>query len=174
MSFTNYLIQEAIQYNIENEIPLTKCIYRRESENFYEYFKHLKENKDGYSFEGFDLELVESDIGEFGEFDNEKVPLDLPFVNEEVELNSPKRNQGEGKKYYVYVKNDKGNVIKINFGDKKGGLTAKINDEEARKAFAARHKCGEKKDKTKAGYWSCRLPYYAEELGLSGGGKYWW
>ena len=46
-------------------------------------------------------------------------------------------------------------------------MKAKINDPEARKSFAARHKCDQKKDKTKAGYWACRLPRYAKALGLS-------
>lgn len=92
----------------------------------------------------------------------------------DVELNKPKRNGGPGKKYYVYTKNAKGNVIKINFGDEKGGLTAKISDPAARKSFVARHNCDQKNDKTKAGYWSCRLPYYADALGLSGGGSFFW
>jgi len=89
----------------------------------------------------------------------------------EVELNSPKR--GGNKKFYVYVKNDKGNVIKVEFGDT-SGLKAKIDDPEARKNFAARHQCDTKKDKTKPGYWACRLPYYAKQLGLSGGGNFFW
>ena len=50
----------------------------------------------------------------------------------------------------------------------------KLNDPEARKSFAARHKCDTKKDKTKPGYWACRMPYYAKQLGLSGGGNYFW
>ena len=174
MSFTEYLITDAIQYNIDNDLPLTECVFRRESDTFYQYFNYLKTA--AIHFEGLDKDLVESDIGSFGIFESVEVPLDLPFITEEkdVELNSPKRNQDSGKKYYVYVKNDKGNVIKINFGDKKGGLTAKINNDEARKSFVARHKCSEKKDKTTAGYWSCRLPYYSKQLGLSGGGEFWW
>ena len=91
--------------------------------------------------------------------------------DKDVELNSPKR--GGKAKYYVYVKNDKGNVIKIQFGDTTG-LTAKINDRAAAKSFAARHQCDTKNDKTKAGYWACRLPYYAKQLGLKGGGSYFW
>ena len=72
------------------------------------------------------------------------------------------------------TKNDKGNVVVVNFGDAKGGLTAKINNKEARKAFSDRLNCPAKKDKTKAGYWSCRLPRYASLLGLkSSFGGYW-
>ena len=95
------------------------------------------------------------------------------YQGREVKLNKPQRSDGP-KKYKVYTKNDKGNVVVVNFGDAKGGLTAKINNKEARKAFSDRHNCPAKKDKTKAGYWSCRLPRYASLLGLkSTFGGYW-
>ena len=69
---------------------------------------------------------------------------------------------------------DTGNIKKIEFGDEKGGLTAKINDRDAAKNFASRHNCDTKTDKMSAGYWACRLPKYAEGLGLKGGGSYFW
>ena len=95
------------------------------------------------------------------------------YKGKEVKLNKPMRSSGP-KKYKVYTRNDKGNVVVVNFGDTKGGLRAKINDREARKAFSDRHNCPAKKDKTKAGYWSCRLPRYASLLGLkSSFGGYW-
>lgn len=79
-------------------------------------------------------------------------------------LNKPKR--GGSKKFYVYVRDPKTKKIKkVSFGDTTG-LNAKINNPKARKAFAARHDCKNKKDKTKASYWSCRLPRYASLLGL--------
>ena len=78
-------------------------------------------------------------------------------------LNKPKR--GGSKAYYVYVRDPKTKKIKkVSFGS--GGLRAKIKNKEARNAFAARHNCKNKKDRTKAGYWSCNLPRYAEQLGL--------
>ena len=78
-------------------------------------------------------------------------------------LNKPKR--GGSKAYYVYVRDPKTKKIKkVSFGS--GGLRAKIRNPKARKAFAARHNCKNKKDRTKAGYWSCNLPRYAEALGL--------
>ena len=122
---------------------------------------------------GNDTQILEGDLGKFAMFDGEEIPLDFPLVEEDdkVELNKPKR--GGSKKYYVYVKNDKGNVIKVEFGDTTG-LTSKINDPEARKSFVARHKCEQKKDKTKPGYWACRLPRYAKALGLKGGGNFFW
>ena len=78
-------------------------------------------------------------------------------------LNKPKR--GGSKAYYVYVRDPKTKKIKkVSFGS--GGLRAKIRNSKARKAFAARHNCKNKKDRTKAGYWSCNLPRYAPALGL--------
>ena len=77
-------------------------------------------------------------------------------------IGKPKR--GGSKKFYVYVR-DKGKIKKVSFGDT-SGLSAKINNPEARRAFAARHDCKNKKDRTKASYWSCRLPRYAKLLGL--------
>jgi hypothetical protein len=112
----------------------------------------------------------------FGLFEGVTVPLEQPMIEaEEQELDSPKRNSGDGKKYVVYVKDpDTGNVKKITFGDEKGGLTSKINDREAAKNFADRHNCDTKSDKMTPGYWSCRLPKYAKGLGLKGGGDYFW
>jgi hypothetical protein len=79
-------------------------------------------------------------------------------------IGKPKR--GGSKKFYVYVRNPKTKKIKkVSFGDT-SGLSAKINNPEARRAFAKRHDCANKKDRTKPSYWSCRLPSYAKLLGL--------
>ena len=109
----------------------------------------------------------------FGLYEGAHVPLEEPMI-EAPELYKPKRSGGPSN-YVVYVKNPKtGNVMKINFGDKKGGLTSRINDRDAARNFASRHNCETKTDKTKAGYWACRLPKYAKSLGLKGGGNYFW
>ena len=110
----------------------------------------------------------------FGLYEGVHVPLEQPMLEEE-ELNKPKRNSGDGKKYVVYVKNPQtGNVKRIQFGDKKGGLSVNINDRDAARNFASRHNCDTKTDKLSPGYWACRLPRYAKELGLKGGGNYFW
>ena len=78
-------------------------------------------------------------------------------------IGKPKR--GGPKAYYVYVRNPKTKKVKkVTFGS--GGLKAKINNPKARRAFSKRHDCPNKKDRTKASYWSCRLPRYAKLLGL--------
>ena len=69
------------------------------------------------------------------------------------ELNNP--TKGDVKKYKVYVKNKKGNVVKVEFGDP--NMSIQRDDPEASKNFRAIHNCDQKKDKTTAGYWSCKF-----------------
>ena len=88
------------------------------------------------------------DLNEWGE-----VTEKAEYQGKSVELNNPTR--GDVKKYKVYVKNDKGNVIKVEFGDP--NMSIKRDDPERRKSFRARHNCDQKKDKTTAGYWSCKF-----------------
>jgi hypothetical protein len=151
--------------------------YRVGSEKYYEFFNEKRSlyERGELSPVGFDKELLEGDIGKYDTYDGEHVPLDCPMMESEyqgqdVELNKPK--VGGSKKYYVYVK-DGDKVKKVSWGDT-SGLKVKLNDKEARKSFAARHDCANKKDKTKAGYWACNLPRYAKQLGLSGGGNFFW
>ena len=93
------------------------------------------------------------------------------YQGKDVKLNKPKR--GGSKAYYVYVKDPKTKKVKkVSFGS--GGLKAKINNPKARQAFAKRHNCDKKKDKTTAGYWSCRLPRYAKALGLKSSFSGYW
>lgn len=169
-------VHENLEYHIENDIPLNENTFRVGSRVYYELFTAARElMKEGvYTPNEIDRFLLEeTDIGLYDVYEGNHVPLDCPLMEAEdgVELNSPKR--GGNKKYYVYVRNDKGNVVKVEFGDT-SGLKAKIDNPEARKSFAARHNCDQKKDKTKPGYWACRLPYYAKQLGLSGGGNFFW
>jgi hypothetical protein len=91
---------------------------------------------------------------------------ELGILEENKKKNPPigKPKRGGAKKFYVYVK-DKGKIKKVSFGDT-SGLSAKINNSKARAAFSKRHDCPNKKDRTKASYWSCRLPRYAKLLGL--------
>jgi hypothetical protein len=112
-----------------------------------------------------DLEGVNMILKNYNMFDKYMKPsLNEAIKKKTPALNKPKR--GGSKKFYVYVRNPKTKKIKkVSFGDTTG-LSAKINNPQARKAFAARHKCAQKTDKTKASYWSCRLPRYASLLGL--------
>ena len=80
------------------------------------------------------------------------------YQGRKVKLGKP--SQGDSKKFKVYVKNDKGNVVKVNFGqggDAKGGtMRIRKDNPKARKSFRARHNCDSPGPRHKARYWSCR------------------
>jgi len=174
-------VAKAILEHIERGVPFRECIFRPGSKSFREFYRGLRNlNSVGLlEMDWEDEELLETDIGELVKIEGEIVPLDVPFLMEEeldeaeyngkqVKLNSPKR--GGPKKFYVYVKNPKtGRVKKVSWGDK--GLSVKAKNPGAVKSFVARHKCKQKNDKTKAGYWACRTPRY-KSLGVKGGT--WW
>ena len=235
----------SLQYHIDNGLSLHENVYRYSSDAFIQLFTEAREAlRDGkIKLNEEDTYLLENtDIGEYGEYNGMKVPLDLPMISsgkdplfeigslidemlenedlldegagldemidfdlvkelvesmgatinmetfrkavklnedldysgfdmlkasvaeyrgKKVALNKPKR--GGSKKFYVYVKSKKGNVKKVSFGDT--GLSVKLKQRGARASFAARHKCATKKDKTKAGYWSCNIGRYWKSLG---------
>ena len=220
------ILSENLRYHVQNKLPLTENTFRYGSKSFlnlwsearYLYLREIIHvNEDDKQI------LLETNLGEYGIYEGQKVPLDLPMLEEkegvphytkdgkewkgkthkmddgslmsgnphDVEGSGPngeseklyhkedlkeaekkkknpplgKPKRGGSKAYYVYVKDPKTKRIKkVSFGS--GGLKAKINNPKARQAFAKRHRCSEKTDKTKASYWSCRLPRYASLLGL--------
>jgi hypothetical protein len=179
--FNNFKpISENLKYHVDNNLPVLENVFRPGSTSFFEIIKEARELFDNNEVElcGIDKILFETtDLGKFELFEGEMVPLDLPLevieeINEaeykgkKVSVGKPMRNTGSGKKYYVYVKNPKTKkIIKVSFGDAKGGLSAKVSDPKARKAFASRHQCHLKKDRTKPGYWACRANRYANLWG---------
>ena len=232
------ILSENLRYHLDNKLPLTENTFRYGSEAFLNLWSearalYLREIID---VNGDDKEiLLETDLGEYGIYEDKRVPLGLPMLEENIDLSiraneiplmniinraqeknlygtsfynelvammgqeyidldeiknilrdygyyyefndllnlnetekkktppigKPKR--GGSKKFYVYVR-DKGKVKKVSFGQV--GMSAKINDPKARRAFAARHDCKNKTDRTKPSYWSCRLPRYSKLLGL--------
>lgn len=120
-------------------------------EEVNDLFKEMLE--DAFDMEGFieedfeptGMELYE-DWGEpleEAEKDGRRVKLGKPFLT-----------PGGPKKRAVYVKNEKGSVVKVNFGDP--NMTIKKSDPERRKSFRARHNCDNPGPRTKARYWSCK------------------
>jgi hypothetical protein len=185
-TFTQYLVEkeifsEAMQYHVKNGLSVLESIYRPGSKAHLDLLceARLAFDSNKIAFDGIDLKLLtETDLGITGIYQGRKVVLDVPLeiidLNEEKspKLNYPKR--GGAKKYHVYVRNPKnGRIMKIAFGDVHGGLTAKVSNPKARKSFAARHNCAEKKDKTKAGYWACRINRYAHLWGGKTYPGYW-
>ena len=77
----------------------------------------------------------------------------ISLSKEKKTLNKPFRTPDGPKKFSVYVKNEKGNIVKVNFGDP--NMEIKRDDPDRRKNFRARHNCDNPGPKTKARYWSC-------------------
>jgi hypothetical protein len=185
-SYSEYIglgnVSESLQYHIDSNISITESIYRPGSKA---HLKVLNEARSLYETGKLNLTKEDStlfdttDLGKTGIYEGEVVALDLPLeiLNEaeykgrKVKLNYPTR--GGSKKFRVYVKNPKtGRVKKLDIGDTTG-LKAKVSDPKARKSFAARHKCSTKKDRTTAGYWSCRINKYAHLWGGKTYPGYW-
>ena len=173
-------LSEALQYHVERGVGVDKNIFRPGSTSFFRLFREARKLfKMGVYVprNSEERELLESlDIGDFAYYNDRLVPLDYPILEgredhlneaeykgKKVELNKPKRGGDKGKAY-VYVnsgkktKDGKIKVKKVSFGS---SMPDAMGDSEAhrkrRKSFGDRHNCSDKKDKTKPGYWSCRL-----------------
>ena len=164
-----------------NNISIIENVFRVGSEAYVDLFSEAKKlyAKGLYELKEGEEEVFSTDICEWALYNGHKIPLDCPMINESYldetkkkpKLNKPTRNTGGGKKYKVFVRNPKtGGIKKVTFGDKKGGLEGNWNDPKARASFAKRHKCAQKKDKTKAGYWACRAHKY---FGKNVPGRFW-
>jgi hypothetical protein len=180
-------ISEDLKYHIDNNIPVSETVFRFGSKKFFDVINEARElYTQGFYFNAQDQFILETDLGQFAEYEGVYVPLDLvmeeldeihesEYKGKDVELGKPKR--GGSKKFYVYVRDPKTkNVKKVAFGAKDGGgsLAVKFKNPKRRKAFADRHNCKDKKDKTSPGYWSCRLPRYAKTLGLGNNMNTYW
>jgi hypothetical protein len=96
---------------------------------------------------GFLDNIEESSYNEYGD----KIGI-YESEGKKVKLNKIMR--GDVKKYKVYVKNDKGNVVKVNFGDP--NMEIKRDDPDRRRNFRARHNCDNPGPRWKARYWACK------------------
>lgn len=171
-------ISDNLRYHLDKGINLHENIFRIYSKAYFDLINEVKilyENNQ-IAIKEEDAELLETDIGQFAEYNGKVIKLDAPFplrkkINEaehkgkKVKIGKPFRTPGENKKFAVYVKTPSGNVKKVRFGDP--NLKIKNNNPARAKSFRARHKCSEKKDRTKAGYWACRIGRYAKSVGLS-------
>lgn len=170
-------ISEELKYHIENGISIHENVFRIYSKAWFSLIEEARRlyEEGSLALNDDDAELVESDIGRTAEYKGRKVYLDAPvplkerldeaeYKGRKVNVGKPFRTPGENKKFAVYVKSPGGRVKKVRFGDP--NLTIKNNNPARAKSFRARHKCSEKNDKTKAGYWACRIGRYAKSVGL--------
>lgn len=85
---------------------------------------------------------------------NNKFLDEAEYRGRKVTLGKPFLTPGGPKKRSVYVKNAKGNVVKVNFGDP--NMRIKKSNPKRRKSYRARHHCQNPGPRWKANYWSCR------------------
>ncbi len=113
-------------------------------EEVYHFFESNVNEYDGETEGGYE--------DEYGSVENVNLN-EAKYHGKTVKLGKP--SSGDVKKFKVYVKNKKGNVIKVNFGDP--NMEIKRDNPERRKSFRARHKCAQAKDRTTPKYWSCKM-----------------
>jgi hypothetical protein len=183
---TSVKVSDDLKYHIDNNLPINESVFRYGSEKHIKLLKEVKKlyNYDLIKLNEKDKYIIENFSGELIKENDELIPLNFILENDKFkgkDTNSPSRDSSGGKAYKVYVPgcspktetNPRG-IKLIRFGS--GGLKAKLSDKEARKNYDSRHGCsdGKHNDKCKAGYWSCRLPSYAEKLGISNASGKWW
>jgi len=102
-------------------------------------------------------EIKEQLIDDYCESCNLYEDLELTeaeYQGKKVTLNDPIRtSENPNKKFKVYVRGPKGNIVVVRFGDP--NLSIKRDDPDRRRSFRARHKCDNPGPKWKARYWSC-------------------
>lgn len=181
------IASKELKYHLNESKGVDENIFRPGSTKFFDLFREVRDLHEIGLYQLNENEsyyIKETDIGEWGLYEGELVPLDYPMSIEDnsdnisiseaeykgrkVTLNKPKRG-GNKSKFYVYVMNPKTKrVKKVTFGAK--GMTTGLNNPKRVKSFVARHRCKtHANDKTKAAYWSCRLPRY-----FGNSGKKWW
>ena len=171
------LYSDDLLFHVRQGAGVDQNIHRPGSDAFFALFKEARVLSEAglYRLNESEYNLLNnSDLGDFGYYEGKRVPLDYPMLYDEslqeaeykgkkVELNKPKRGGGKGKAY-VYVNSGKKNkdgsikVKKVTFGSSMPDAMGKSDAHKTRrKSFGLRHNCADKKDKTKPGYWSCRL-----------------
>ncbi len=182
-------ISEGLQYHIENKISLMESVYRIESDAWLDLVNEARSLWETAQIEldDEDIFLISTDAGLKGIYEGEEVLLDvpfelneedylkeIPFENEELEeavvrgkkvnLNRPFRTPSGPRKFAVYTKNDKGNVVKVGFGEP--GMRVNNDDPKKARSFRKRMRCDNPGPKWKPRYWACNVGRYAKLLGL--------
>lgn len=175
---TSVIVSDGLKYHLLKKIPLSENKFKINSKSFINLINEVRRlyNSGLIELNEEDRWIVESDLGKKVILENgDEVWLDAPIELEipiteakhrgkNVKLNSPFRTPGGPKKFAVYVKSPSGNIKKVTFGDP--NLRVKNANKARAKSFRARHKCDQKKDRTKAGYWACNVSRYRKKLGL--------
>ena len=170
---TSVIVSDGLKYHLLKKIPLSENKFKINSKSFINLINEVRRlyNKGLIGLNKNDKNIVESDLARKVLLENGQVVyLEIPIEDQnflsEAEYQGRKVQlgkimQGDVKKSKVYVKNDKGKVVKVNFGF--GGKSAhgkrmviKKNNPARRKSFRARMNCDNPGPRWKARYWACR------------------
>lgn len=166
-------VSDKLKYHLDNGLTLNENKFKTYSQSYFDLINEVRDLfLNGHiDLNENDLQIIESDLGKSVILENgQKVYLEVPMLDEEYlneaeyqgrKVQLGKIMQGDIKKFKVYVKNDKGKVVKVNFGF--GGKSAKgkrmpikKNNPKRRKSFRARHNCDNPGPRWKPRYWACR------------------
>ena len=172
-------VSEELKYHLENKLTLNENVFRIYSESYFNLINEVRNlHRLGFiKLNENDKWIVNSDLGKsvlreeqynksmtiyedfYGSVENVDLLIEAEYQGRNVQLG--KIMQGDIKKFKVYVKNDKGKVVKVNFGF--GGKSAKgkrmvikKNNPERRRSFRARHNCDNPGPRWKPRYWACK------------------
>jgi hypothetical protein len=162
-------LSEGLHYHLKHAIPFDDNVYRPGTRKFFDLMNEARSlwESGNYSATPEEYELFTSDIGKWGIYEGQRVPLDFPMWDEdlneakykgrEVKLGTAGASQSGGRAH-VYVRNPKtGKIKKVSFGS---GMPDAMGDSPKhrarRRSFGARHGCSKNKNKLSASYWACR------------------
>jgi hypothetical protein len=189
----NLDLSEGLVYHVDGGIPLMESVYRIESEAWVSLVNEARDlwERNVIDLNDDDLFLISTDAGRYGIYENEIVLLDVPFweggedeyyeeaddwtdefkeIREaeyrgrKVKLNKPFRTPGGPRKFSVYTKNDKGNVVKVGFGEP--GMRVNNSDPAKARSFRKRMRCEDPGPRWKPRWWSCNVVRYRKLLGI--------
>jgi hypothetical protein len=166
-------VSDILKYHLDKKIPLSETNLKTYSKSHLNLINEVRDLfiKGKLDINENDIKLIESDLGKSIILENgERIYLEVPMEDTEYlsegeyqgrKVQLGKIMQGDIKKFKVYVKNDKGKVVKVNFGF--GGKSAKgkrmvikKNNPKRRKSFRARHNCANPGPRWKPRYWACK------------------
>jgi len=131
---------------------------REQLMKMHEQLSEIASMLEGVKFEDWTKDMIskaEIYIQNVYDFVEARKGYAVEYQGRKVKLNKPFLTPDGPKKRSVYVKNDKGNVVKVNFGDP--NMEIKKDNPARRKSFRARHNCANPGPKWKARYWSCKF-----------------
>jgi hypothetical protein len=176
-NFGNHSISENLSYHIIEGLSLLESEFRVESDAWVSIVNESRTlfNSGKIGLTEDEIWLINTDAGKKGMYEGKVVLLDVPFEEPEeiyegeyrgkkVNLNKPFRTSSGPRKFGVYTKNEKGNVVKVGFGQP--GMRVNNSDPKKARSFQKRMRCDSPGPKWKAKYWSCNVARYRKLLGI--------